>query len=95
MTISEKKRNNKAMSYSIKLSRVAKSKELTPQIFSPADLILEKEKKRGSYHFLTEPTGRDQETDMGRILTFCQLSPFAPGSSSYSSLRENNVQPVS
>lgn len=47
MTISEKKRNNKAMSYSIKLSRVDKSKELTPQIFSPADLILEKEKKKG------------------------------------------------
>lgn len=29
------------MSYSIKLSRVAKSKELTPQIFSPANLLLE------------------------------------------------------
>ena len=45
VTISRRETINKAINYSMKFTRVAKSKELVPQIFSPANLILEEEKR--------------------------------------------------
>lgn len=75
-------------------SRVARSKELVPQILFLATLIL---KQRGKNRALVSNRRWRQRsrrlTDMVRILTFCLLLSVVPGSLSCRSLRVKTIQP--
>ena len=67
------------------LAKSGSAKELIPQIFSPANLNLHKEKDSHLSYFHQILQAEIQETDVIRILNFCQLLPEAPGSLSCNS----------
>lgn len=86
--------------YFTKFTRITKPRKLVSQVFSPADLNLERERRQTLTNLTPlDHAGQDQETDVIMIPTFCQgFFPSAGCSSdvlgflSCISLKANSIQ---